>query len=141
MNPITADFLNAIPDRAAGGIMTYLRRHIDGTTSLEEVLDEIPGAEAGVTRELVAFRFYLQDYIRAVSREVETLTGGATNHAELVDRLDRWRGGDAVTYVTFNYDTILDSALRGHYAWTGPGDAGLVRRSAGVLAPETAWLL
>ena len=110
--------------------MAELRRRIGDETSLEAVLDQIVADEGDTSRELVAFRFYLQSLLGRSSDAGVTALGGVTNHALLVRRIERWRRkaqpDSPVIYVTFNYDTILDQAIASEYQWTkGSGVASL----------------
>jgi hypothetical protein len=60
--------------------------------------------------------FYLQQILWACGTRWHKLSHGVTNYAELLARLDKWRyqRNERVALVTFNYDTLLDEAVR----WT-----------------------
>ncbi len=63
---------------------------------------------------LLAVQFYLSHLFRDCSTGVLEARGRLTNYARFVRRLEEWRADhdEQTTYVTFNYDTLLDAALR-----------------------------
>lgn len=67
-------------------------------------------------QELIAVRFYLQHVLWECGTRWHSEAGGATNYAELVAVLARWRHESAsdVSVVTFNYDTMLEAATEQH---------------------------
>lgn len=91
-----------------------------------------------LTRELVAFRFYLQALLGRSSSDGVREVGGVTNHGLLVRRIEHWRQSrqpdDPVLWVTFNYDTILDQALGSQYDM--PSGGGPPRIEECVSQPE-----
>lgn len=91
-----------------------------GCASIETVLGEIERQANNYdrgTRELAAIRCYLQRAIRECERAWRETTRGITNHLTLLREIERTRkGNEPVCLVTFNYDTLLETAL---------GDLGL----------------
>jgi hypothetical protein len=85
--------------------------------TLEENLEtlKVEGAAHEPTQwALNAMRFYLRDIIRDCGRVWQSESRGGTHYAEMVRRLDIWRVSHEgpVIFVTFNYDTLLEGALR-----------------------------
>jgi hypothetical protein len=112
--------LNQIPDNAASPLVGYLRDQLTAPgakESLEQVLERVVGTGDGLTRELIALRMYLREYFELVSMESIRTVGGDSNQARLVRALAQQAAGRRLLYVTFNYDTLLDSALRSQYSW------------------------
>jgi hypothetical protein len=116
-----------LPQRAASGLVAELRRRVASEKNLERILDEIVSEDGDSTREMTAFRLYLQALLGRVSDEGVTSVGAVTNHAHLVRKIERWRrshdADNPVLYVTFNYDTILDQAIGSEYHWLKGGSA------------------
>lgn len=115
--------------RPVGGLIGTLRdrlRALSGSTSsisLEAELRKIAGEASGslpVRRQLLAFRYYVQDIMGGVSRSWYRAHDGALNAAWLVNELGRWqdRSREPIAYISFNYDTILDNALADWYGWS-----------------------
>jgi hypothetical protein len=64
-------------------------------------------------QQLAAVRFYLRHMLIECERNWSRITHDITNYKTLVDRIETFRkDGEAVCLVTFNYDTILEEALR-----------------------------
>lgn len=63
---------------------------------------------------LLAVQFYLSQLFRDCSTGMLEAKGRLTNYARFVRRMEEWRADhqEQSTYVTFNYDTLLDAALR-----------------------------
>ena len=79
---------------------------------LQRLQEECEGYPDGL-RQLAAVRFYLNLILRDCVTRWNHLTKGITNYAALLDRIKRWRKGPGPTcLVTFNYDTLLEEALR-----------------------------
>lgn len=118
--PANRAVLASLPERAASGLVAELRRRI-GSQSLEKVLDEIVSEDGDSTREMIAFRLYLQALLGRVSDKGVTAVGAVTNQTHLVRKIERWRrqhdSDNPVLYVTFNYDTILDQAIGSEHQW------------------------
>lgn len=98
------------------------RLRADPQANLEALLEE-KQAEAAtyppVERELMAFRYYLQEVLGVCGDQWWTLSRSETNYGDLLSRIDRWRYAEQerIAVVTFNYDTLLD---RG--GGSAPGD-------------------
>lgn len=97
-------------------LVPEVQRALEHGQTLEEALDDIqddsrtwPWRES----QLAAMRFYLRDVLRYCSSDIILACNGATAYAELVALLERWRyqRDESITYVTFNYDTLLEDAL------------------------------
>jgi hypothetical protein len=96
-------------------IIPYLRVQIGGAPTVEQVLERLQteAHEYPVRhKQLAAIRFYLQHMIATCQIEWEKLSHGITSYKTLLDAIEHWRSRyDRVCLVTFNYDTMLDSAL------------------------------
>ncbi|HUL41370.1 MAG TPA: SIR2 family protein [Burkholderiales bacterium] len=85
--------------------------------SLEQKLQEI-AAEAPEYpirfQQLMVVRYYIQYILwQSENHWIHEVAGHVTNHRSLLDQIDRWRQpGDPVCIVTFNYDRIIEDALR-----------------------------
>ena len=88
--------------------------------TLESALREY---EAGALQDparrssLLAFSFYLRDLFNACTDRVDQVGGGVTNHVRLIDRVREWgtrKPNRTVTFVSFNYDLILENAMSSH---------------------------
>jgi len=98
-------------------------RHLGAGVAIEQVLEQLHDeAEAQVNpdrervTQLAAVRFYLQAVIDRCSTAWERGTNGVTNYATLLDDI-RHFGNRAPTLVTFNYDLLLEGALRRLTGW------------------------
>jgi hypothetical protein len=97
-------------------IVRYLRNRGDGITvervlqGLQEEAKEYPERY----RQLAAVRYYLHVMLwECEDRWTQYGTQGVTNQITLLDQIERWRNPDEqVCLVTFNYDTMLETALR-----------------------------
>ncbi len=96
-------------------VLPYLRE-LPAGRSVEQMLESLQ--EQGKTdpetqRELASVKFYLCDLLQKVSQEWSSRTSGATNYAPLVREILRFnKSGEPILLVTFNYDSLLDRALR-----------------------------
>lgn len=63
--------------------------------------------------QLMAIRYYLREIIDESAMAWNREIAGVTNYVRLADRLSDWShsAGKEVNYVTFNYDTLLETAL------------------------------
>jgi hypothetical protein len=68
-------------------------------------------------QQLTAIRYYLQGLIGSLAeRWLGTVGSGATNYDGLVDQIENHRKDpEPICFVTFNYDTLLESALKKYY--------------------------
>ncbi len=96
-------------------ILPYLREFPAGR-SVEQVLEAFQEQGKGnpeSRRELASVKYYLSELLQTVSREWSSRTSGATNYSPLVREILRFnKSGEPICLVTFNYDTLLDRALR-----------------------------
>jgi len=98
------------------GIIPQLSGVAQGTP-LERILDRLQAEAASHPMrrsQLMAIRFYLRDLITVCRQNWMQLTSGITNYFSLLDQLQSWRerSGKPVCIVTFNYDLLLEDALR-----------------------------
>jgi hypothetical protein len=112
----------------AAGLIGDLRRRTSKGENIEQVLRQIQdegeeSGDPGITRQLLAVKYYLQGVLYDCAREWPKDSNGLTNYVELVEHLRRWayRRTERVAYVTFNYDGLIDSAL-GYLAGRGPDE-------------------
>jgi hypothetical protein len=65
-------------------------------------------------QHLLAIQYYFRDIISNTTELMLGADGGQTNYIALVDRLEAWRRrrNARIAYVTFNYDRLLEAALR-----------------------------
>ncbi len=93
--------------------------------SVEEVLESLQ-SEAGAYperhRQLAAVRFYLRDLLWECTDQWIDHTSGVTNYSPLIDQILRWHGTkEPIALVTFNYDLLLENALRSFgFYWSPP---------------------
>jgi len=83
--------------------------------SVEDVLQRLQG-ESGANpmrhQQLAAIRYYLRSLLSVVPAEWLSVVGGFTNYNALLDQINNHRkGSEPVCLVTFNYDTLLETAL------------------------------
>jgi hypothetical protein len=97
-------------------VATELADRGDATTLERELAKLVTEADTWPDRKagLLSVQFYLSDLFEQVSRAMASVKGSITNYSRLLTPLERWRNRTegAITYVTFNYDTMLDEALR-----------------------------
>ena len=81
--------------------------------AIQRIEEDVQGTERG-QRQLAALRFYLQEVLWQASDNWAAAAFGLTNYEQLVDDIERWRSvtDERVVYVTFNYDLLLERALR-----------------------------
>jgi hypothetical protein len=64
-------------------------------------------------RQLAAIRYYLQEVLSVTGEKWQKETQHVSNYLTLVDRIKRWKPpNERVCFVTFNYDLLLDFALK-----------------------------
>ncbi len=88
---------------------------ISGQKSIEALLQEIEEEAEAYPRgrqELAAVRFYLQRVISQSEMQWLGITRGITNYLILLREIERTFPKEPVCLVTFNYDTLLEHALR-----------------------------
>jgi hypothetical protein len=90
---------------------------VGGTTSIEHEFESIVSEAADnltVRRQLAGARFYLHDGIEDSTLTYARAANGVTNYHVLVDRINAALASrpDSVTYVTFNYDRLLEQAIK-----------------------------
>lgn len=96
-------------------ILPHLRRPSSGR-SVEEELEawqaEANG-DAERKRQLFSIRYYLHDLLLKVSTEWLVQISDVTNYVMLLDQIRHLNtGNEPIALVTFNYDLLLDRALR-----------------------------
>jgi hypothetical protein len=64
--------------------------------------------------QLFSLRYYLRDLLWEVGDVWQKDAPGRTNYHTLLTRLELWREeqGSRIAYVSFNYDRMLDKAVR-----------------------------
>ncbi len=98
------------------GIIPHLRDKRSGSVEqvLEKLRNEIP-EKARRTAQLIAIQFYLRDIIRDSQNLWVNRTRGITNYTALLEQVEHRRQPDeTVCLVTFNYDTMIEQALKAH---------------------------
>ena len=92
-------------------------RQLSGGASIEQVLERLQeesreGANPDFerSRQLAAIRFYIQTVIFRCTQQWREQMGGVTNYVTLLDEI-RHSGNRDVALVTFNYDTLVESAI------------------------------
>jgi hypothetical protein len=64
-------------------------------------------------KQLAAIRYYLQEILWTTGHNWLNETQNVGNYRTLIDRIKRWKPShERVCFVTFNYDWLLDKALR-----------------------------
>jgi hypothetical protein len=96
-------------------ILPHLRRPSSGR-SVEEELEAWQAEASGDPerkRQLFSIRYYLHDFLLKVSTEWLKQTSDVTNYVMLLDQIRHLNtANESVALVTFNYDLLLDRALR-----------------------------
>lgn len=96
-------------------IIPYLRSIPEGET-VEHELEKLQTERSRYPQrrsQLAAIRGYLQGVIRDSELRWENLTRGGTNYITLLDQLQCVRPqNEPILLVTFNYDTMIETALR-----------------------------
>ena len=108
-----AKLLSQFPYAAAVASRARLMR---GPGSLEKHLQQLRDEEdrdAARLKQLLAVKYYLRALLSECSWAWTRESGGGTNYATLVDLIEQCRipARGEVTYVSFNYDTLLESGL------------------------------
>jgi hypothetical protein len=104
------------------GLLPRLRGVAAGGPAIEVLLEQLRAEEAQYPelrpRQFLALRNYLRDVIQRVSTRW-LQPEPTTNLDDLVGRIAEWciRSNESVTYVTFNYDLLLDRAIEAVYGF------------------------
>jgi hypothetical protein len=101
-------------------VVMRLRRAVHQGQQVEIVLKAIEDEAAtfpAIHRQLLAVRCYLQQNLSTCGESWRSTAHGLTHYAELINEIERYRvsDGQPVIYVTFNYDTMLESDLSARY--------------------------
>jgi hypothetical protein len=101
---------------AAAPVVLHIRERLAAGANLEQVLDTLQQQEERYPQrrmQLMAVRFYLRQYLLDCSTNWWSLHASVITYASLVDQINEYstRNRCPVTYVTFNYDTLLDRTL------------------------------
>ena len=87
--------------------------------SIEDAMQRLQDEAARNPRrkpQLLAIRYYLKDLLSFLSTNWLSKVGGVTNYAALFGQIQNHRKDDEpVCLVTFNYDTLIESALLAHF--------------------------
>lgn len=90
--------------------------------SLETVLEELRAIPpehpywSRRQRELSAVRFYLREAISSSEAAMTRHSAGISNYSSLISYIERFRTSvEPVVFITFNYDTLIESALSAHF--------------------------
>jgi hypothetical protein len=93
-------------------IVPYLRSIPPGET-FEHVLETLQAdTDPDRKRQIAAIRFYLERVISEYEAHWNGVAHGITNYVTLLDQLRRSRENEPVLLVTFNYDRMIETALR-----------------------------
>lgn len=109
--PLFADTIERFPD--CQPIVPRLRSLTNET--LEAALEDLQTQSEGYARgrrQLAAVRFYLHQAIAGSENGWRGVAKGITNYKRLLDQIERSHPKEQVCLVTFNYDTLLEDALR-----------------------------
>lgn len=92
-------------------------RNVSATLGVEKVLSrlELEAAEYPERhKQLAAIKYYLHYVLWECERHWREQHNGITCYKTLLDQIEKWRypAGERVCLVTFNYDTMLEEALR-----------------------------
>lgn len=79
---------------------------------LERLQEEADAGDRERDTQLAALRHYLQYLLTDFTQEWIRTTGGVTNYLTFLDDIRRFRREEPVCLATFNYDTLLESALQ-----------------------------
>lgn len=98
-------------------LFPQLQLAIEAGTPVEEALGIISEESTQfphVTRQLLSLRHFIQRTIEITTNRWIGVTAGVTNYVTLLNEIEKWRypRGEHVLLVTFNYDLLLDDALR-----------------------------
>lgn len=96
--------LRAVASAAEGSVEDELQRHLERAENGDE----------NMRRGLLALRYFIRQVVSFSTERWSTLAGHQTNYRSLLAKIDRRRmdAGEEVVLVTFNYDLLLETALR-----------------------------
>lgn len=119
-------------------LIIRLRRAVGKGLGVEEALREIQdeaSASALRARQLLAVRFYLRWIISEYVNPYPAQAHGLTNHVSLVDSLQHWRIESKawVSFITFNYDNLLEQALTSVVGRPFTGMGSYLERGSGAV--------
>src|SRR6266850_7374224 len=110
--PIFTDAMDTFP--WCKPIVPYLRPPATG--NVEATLERLMGEAETYSerhRQLASIRFYLRQALTQCANGWQGLAHGITNYATLLDQIrHHTKASERVCFVTFNYDTLFDNALR-----------------------------
>lgn len=100
------------------GLISWLRRVGRENRNLEQELLSLRNRAEGqhaderALVQLAAIRYYLRRVLFISGELWSYMSHGATSYATLLERIRRWhlRTDEPVSFITFNYDTLLDKA-------------------------------
>ena len=108
-----ADFQNMLRNYAeCAPILQYLRQAVQIESVLQEFQVQANGGDGRKARQLAAIRYFLQEMLYWCSKNWNHTTIGSTNYLALLDGIEQVRRGETVCLVTFNYDCLLEYALK-----------------------------
>jgi hypothetical protein len=111
-------FERYLTDHPECGTLVDDLRTLGATTDLESTLERIQRDEAPRSalrrRQLLSLRYYLRDLLWQIGDEWQANAPGNTNYHKLFARLELWREAEKenIALVSFNYDRIVDKAVR-----------------------------
>jgi hypothetical protein len=96
--------LRAVVSAAEGSVEEELQRHLARAEKGDE----------NMRRGLLALRYFIRQVVSRSTSAWAQLAGQQTNYRSLLAKIDRQRmdAGEEVLLVTFNYDLLLETALR-----------------------------
>lgn len=104
--------------RRAGAVVIadWVRTAAVGGSTVEEALKQLQSDTTDPlrARHILDTQFYLQNLLWDCSAHWGTQDAGMTNYLRLISDLEEWRSRmrEQVVYVTFNYDWMLEEAMR-----------------------------
>jgi hypothetical protein len=89
--------------------------------TVEQVLARLQADQSDPERpgQVLDLQFYLQELLWNCGAHWDGVDAGMNNYLTLVSDLEEWRSKahEKIVYVTFNYDTLLESALSRRFRW------------------------
>ncbi|TNM63188.1 hypothetical protein FHN55_16070 [Streptomyces sp. NP160] len=89
-------------------------------------------------QDVLALRFYLREIIIGSTAPISAATAGATNYLDLVTRLHDYSldSGSRVTFVTFNYDNLLESAIANRFSYRFSNTDSYINAPIAIFKPH-----